>query len=314
MCVAEGIAVIHPFAEDWAKLTNGDQLPNQRSPLKRAQYGGRMLKTWRRTALVALAAGAAVAVQLTAVVPAQAAAGPAITIAATSKLRVVSNDVFVVYKAGTYAIAMIHGTITNADGDVATLYAQQFPFKKAPVQVGNSMTIKAAKWRYSWTVTPTLLTKYAVRLTASGKKVATSRVQNVYVVSNEEYSAWQKCSRPVCHETLRIYTYVPDSALGFEMAKHVYPYFGISLSRTGTPKPPAWYYLNDGHPSVTKARRISATEFENTLTLSFTIGNDGFSFDGFTCTRDNVSKDGIGLPGYHDCGASRIPASIYYLG
>jgi hypothetical protein len=274
-----------------------------------------MLKTWRRTALVALAAGAAVAVQLTGVLPAQAAAPkPTITIAATSKLRVVTNDVFVVYKAGTYAIAMIHGTITNADGDVATLFAQQFPFKKAPVKVGSSMMIKSAKWRYSWTVTPALRTKYAVRLTASGKDVATSHVQNVYVASNVEYSALQKCSRPVCHETLRIYTYVPDSALGFEMAKHVYPYFGLNLSTTGTPKPPAWYYLNDGHSRVTKARRISATEFENTLTLSFTIGNDGFSFNGFICTRDNVAKDGVGLPGYHDCGASRIPASIYYLG
>ena len=32
------------------------------------------------------------------------------------------------------------------------------------------------------------------------------------------------------------------------------------------------------------------------------------------CTRDAVSKDGLGLPGYHGCGASRILATALYVG
>ena len=68
------------------------------------------------------------------------------------------------------------------------------------------------------------------------------------------------------------------------------------------------------HATVTKARRISAGEFENTLSFSFTVGDHSFSFLPDFCTRDVVGKDGLGLPGYHDCGASRIPSDQYYLG
>jgi hypothetical protein len=273
-----------------------------------------MLKTWRRTALVALAAGAALAVQLTAVGSAQAATGPTITIAATSKLEVVTNDVFVVYKAGTYAIAMIHGTITGAaDGDVESLFAQQFPFKKAPVKVG-SQTIKAAKWRYSYTVTPSLYTKYAVRVFDKGKEVATTRVQSVYVSSLAALSASYSCSRSgLCHDTLNVYVSVPSSALGFELGKHVYPYFGINLNAKKKPPAPTWLYLNAAHPSV-KSHKVNAGEYETTVKYTFTIGKDYAVFIPAECQRDAVYKDGIGLPGSHGCGASRLSVSQYYVG
>jgi hypothetical protein len=54
--------------------------------------------------------------------------------------------------------------------------------------------------------------------------------------------------------------------------------------------------------------------FKYTITYSFTIGNHSFT-PGFNfCTKDTESKDGLGLPGSHGCGASRVPASQSYLG
>jgi hypothetical protein len=52
------------------------------------------------------------------------------------------------------------------------------------------------------------------------------------------------------------------------------------------------------------------------LTISFTfrIGNDGSNWNFNTCDQDTEATDGIGLPGYHGCGETRIPASVAYLG
>jgi hypothetical protein len=276
-----------------------------------------MLRQWRRAALVALAGAAAVAAQLAATSPAQAAA-PAVTIAATSKFPPVTHDVFVLYHAGAYATAKIHGSISGATaGDVAALYAQQFPYKKPAVRLG-SITLKAAAATYSFTVTPTLATKYAVRLFASSTAttpIASSRVQNLYV-SNEQLLTRgpQKCGRPVCHETFPIDTFVPPSTLSAEIGKHVYPYFAVNLSGSRIPPAPKWLYLNAGHGKVTAARRISADEFKYTITYSFTIGNNGYNWNWAFCTKDTESRDGLGLPGSHSCGASRIPSSGPYLG
>jgi hypothetical protein len=78
--------------------------------------------------------------------------------------------------------------------------------------------------------------------------------------------------------------------------------------------PPRWLYLDAGHASVSGARRISAGEFERTLMFSFTIGNDGFYWGWTVCTKDAVSRDGLGLPGSHGCGARRVLRTVSYLG
>ncbi len=279
--------------------------------------------TWRLTTTAVLAAGAAIGAALAAAGPAQAAGGPAqmagatITIAASSKIAPVTGDVMVAYRDGADASGKIHGTITGAAAaDVAVLYAQEFPYKTAPAAVG-SVTLKAATATYSFTVTPTLATRYAVRLFGTGMAgapIATSPVQNLYVVTTESATAAKPCGRPVCHETVDIYTILPASAFSTEAGKHVYPYFGLNLGSTGTPPPPKWVYLNAGSAKVSKARRISASEYENTLTLTFTIGTDGYRYLWDTCVRDTVANNGLGLPGYHDCGVSRVPGTVVYLG
>ena len=160
-----------------------------------------MFRAWRRAAVVAVIGGAAIAAQLTAVVPAQAAA-PTVTIAAASKIKPVTGDVYVVYLGGSYGNATIHGTITGAAaGEVATLYAQPFPFTKAAAPV-RSVTLSAAGTRtYSFTVTPTLATRYKVMLFAKTTPLATSPIKFVYVVSGGSVTGGARCGRPVCKET-----------------------------------------------------------------------------------------------------------------
>ena len=273
-----------------------------------------MFRAWRRAAVVALVGGAAIATPLAAVVPAQAAA-PTITIAAASKIKPVTGDVYVVYLGGSYNNATIHGTITAAAaGEVATLYAQRFPYTKAPAPL-HSVTLSGAGTRtYSFTVTPTLATRYEVKLFAKSTLLANSPTKSVYAVANGSVTGGASCGRPVCKETFHVYTVLPSSALSVEMRKHVYPYFGLNLAPDVEPPPPTWLYLNAGHASVSAAHRINANVFENTITFTFTIGNDGYHWAWVACTKDTVSADGLGLPGYHGCGASKVLRTVVYLG
>lgn len=289
------------------------------SPLARAESKEHMFGAWRRGALVATLTGsAAIAAQLAAVVPAQAAT-PAVTVAATSRNPAVTGDVFVYFLGGKYGSARIHGTITGATtGEVATLYAQRFPYTTAAKPV-SSITLNATgpATAYSFTVTPTLATRYQVKVFArksATTPLATSPRQNLYVASNGYYTGGKTCGGPACRETFHTYIVVPSPTLAVEMSKPLYPYFGINLSATGTPPQPRWIYLNAGHPSVSGARQISASEFEITVMFSFTVGNDGYYFDWAACEKDTLSTDGLGLPGSHGCGAHRILGTISYLG
>ena len=278
-----------------------------------------MLRPWRRAAVATLAGAAAIAAQLTVIAPAQAAA-PTITIFATAKIPPVTHDVLVFYKdSGGFASAKIHGKITGAAaGEVAALYAQQFPYKTRPVRLG-AVTLESSTPVYSFTVTPALATRYAVRLFASGTSktpLASSAAVNVYVTNGGFTTGGTTCSRPVCHEVLHEFTILPSSALGTEIGKHQYLYFGLSLSATGEPPPPHWPYLNAGSPTQTKSRRVNAGEYETTITFTFTVGNDGWYWLWSSCVKDTESKDGLGLPGHHGCGTlSRIPSNAFvYLG
>lgn len=278
----------------------------------------RIPRAWQRAAFAALAGGAAIAAQLTATAPAQAAAraaAPTVTIAAASKIKPVTGDVMVAYHGGSYGNAVIHATITGgAAGEVATLYAQRFPYAKAPLPV-HSVTLSGTGTRtYSFTVTPTLATRYKVKLFTKTTLLATSPTRIVYVIASAVGKGAAACSRPVCKETLHLYWVLPSSALSVEMRKHVYPYFGLNLAPVVEPPLPAWLYLNAGHARVFASRRISASEYENTITLTFTIGQDAYHWDWAACTKDTVSTDGIGLPGHHSCGVGRIPQTVAYLG
>jgi hypothetical protein len=277
-----------------------------------------MFRAFRRAALAALTCGAAVAAQLALTAPAQAA-GPTVTIAATSAFAPVTGYVWVAYRGGSQASARIHGVIAGAAaGEVATLYAQPFPYAKAPAPTGSVTLHAGGADGYSFKVTPTLATRYTVRLFAdktAARPLAASPVRSVYVGSGGTYTGGSLCPvEPVCRVTFHVFVIVPDSALRTEMSKRLYPYFGINYWTGSAESTPKWLYLDGGHASLTAARQISAGEFERTLTFSFSERNGDYAWGWNVCLQDTLAKDGIGLPGHHGCGASRVPATASYLG
>jgi len=274
-----------------------------------------MMRAWRRAAGMAVAG--VLALGPLAVAGQAQAAAPTISVAASTKLPLVTHDSLVLYQYGAYASAKIHGTITGAGaGEVARLYAQPFPYKKAATAVAT-LTLNASKASYSFTVSPSLATRYWVRLFKSKTAtapVATSSLQNVYVTLASVATGLKTCGRPTCTETITLTTKVPRTALSTELAKQVYPYFALNLSKTGTPKPPTTLTRNGGKASVSQATLLSATQYKFTIKLAFTVGNDGYAWLWNECSQDTVTEDGIGLPGTHGCGASKVSASALYLG
>jgi hypothetical protein len=251
--------------------------------------------------------------------PAQAAA-PAITINATTKLPSVARatgDALVIFDGGSYARATIHGRITGATkGEVAALYAQEFPFK-APAARIASVTLKiTGNTTYLFTVAPVLATRYKVRVFASStakSALAVSATKYVYVGHGAYFTGSNSCPRPKCFITSHGFIFVPSTALHTEMTKHVYTYFAVNLSPSGVPPAPKFVFLNGGNPHVT-VKLIDAGEYEITVNWSFTIGNDGAHWQLNYCQQDAISKDGLGLPGHHGCGDNRLPATVPYLG
>lgn len=275
-----------------------------------------MMRAWRRAAGMAVAGVLALGASLAAAGQAQAAA-PEISVAASAKLPPVTHDALVLYRDGAYASAKIHGTVSGAGaGEVARLYAQPFPYRRAATAVA-AVTLKASKVPYSFTVSPSLATRYWVKLFKSKTAtapVASSSLQNVYVTLANVATGLKTCARPTCTETITLTTKVPGSALGTEMVKQVYAYFALSLSKSGTPRPPAALTRNGGEASVSKPARLSATQYRFTIKFTFTVGNDGYAWRWNECSKDTVTKDGIGLPGTHSCGARLVSGSTLYLG
>jgi hypothetical protein len=275
-----------------------------------------MRRVWRRAAGMAVAGMLTLGASLAVTGQAQAAA-PTISVGASTKLPLITHDALVLYQYGAYASANIHGTISGAAaGEVARLYAQPFPYNKAATAVAT-VTLNASKASYSFTVSPSLATRYWVKLFKSktgSAPVASSSQQNVYVTLANVTTGLKNCGRPTCTEMITLKTKVPASALSTEMAKKVYAYSGLSLSKSGTPKPPATLALNGQMAQVGRTVRLSATQYRLTIKFTFTVGNDGYAWIINECSKDAVTTDGIGLPGTHSCGASLVSASTLYLG
>ncbi len=273
---------------------------------------------WRAamvTALAAAAVGAGAGAALAA-----STATTTITITVTSKIPKITGDVVVQYKNGKYDKVTVKGTVSApASGEVAELYAQQFPYNTAAAPVaGQSKTFSASTTpvSYSFTAVPTLATKYSVRLFASSSAssaLASSATKIVYVVTKQPFYGPSACKTAVCHLSIRVYTILPASAYKTESAKRWYFYFGVNLSATTIPPAPKVLYL-DSSAKIGKVKRISATEFERIISFSFRVNNDGYYIGFNFCSKDTESKDGVNLPGSHSCGAKKVKASIAYLG
>jgi serine/threonine protein kinase len=242
-----------------------------------------------------------------------------VPVSAKSAEPVVTGDVWVEYNSGKYSTAEIDGTIKKVvSGEVAQLYAQPFPYSRAPVQVQSVILHPASgAATYQFQVTPTLATRYQVKLFPSSTASApagTSATTTVYVASGGSTSNSKTCSRPVCHETFTETVEVPPSALATELAKPWYVYLGLNLAPVKEPPAPKSFVLGAGNGRLTGTHRISADEFSVTITYSFQVGNNAYNWNWFACVKDSLAQDGIGLPGDHGCGAARVPSGDDYIG
>jgi serine/threonine protein kinase len=293
-------------------------------PLPAGSGGGQAPPPRRRRRRIVVAAFAAVIIVAAAglaagLLPGGPARTRAIPISVKSALPAVTGDVFVVYLGGAQANAEVYGDISKAaNGEVAQLYAQQFPYQNAPVQAGSVILHPAGTTaRYEFQVTPTLATRYRVEVfqsSTASTPIAKSGVATIYVVPGGSTAKTQTCSRPVCRESILTTNTVPPSALPSEMSKPWFAYFGINLAPTKEPPPPKWLLLGAGNGHVTASRRISADEWGETVTFSFVIGNDAYDWGWSTCLQDTEAENGIGLPGHHGCGNERVLDTASYLG
>jgi hypothetical protein len=250
--------------------------------------------------------------------PALAAAPvtPTITIAATSQ-QVITGDVLVVYRARyKYAVATISGAISGAaPGSVVKLYAQRFPYNRSPRIVASASATTA----YSFKVKPTIATRYHAELIAPSSDPTPrvkSSLRTVYVTSGGKVVSKRGCvTVPVCHPQQRVYVFLPPAVIKREVSKHWYVYLGVRRSPTSQiPPAPKWLRLRS-NATVSRPRRVTATDYERTVGVSFWIGNNSANWTFIACTRDSEAKDGIGLPGQHGCGRVRtVRSNVRYLG
>jgi hypothetical protein len=245
-----------------------------------------------------------------------------ITISAKSAIKPVTGDVFVVFRAGKFANAHIKGSVTGAAvGNVLQLFAQQFPFKKAPVTLGSPVTLSGTSTSYSFPVTPALATHYQVKLFTDSTEtslVAKPAVRTVYLVGAKKFSGFRSCNRrgqrPVCHQRLHVTVTLPPSTMRTERPKAWHLYFGLKLRRIGIPSRPRTLKLNGGNARVVSRKKLNSQQYMMTFKLSFRVGNDGYFVVVNACQKDTEATDGLNLPGHHGCGNRFISSRLRYLG
>ena len=214
--------------------------------------------------------------------------------------------------------ATISGDITGAaNNDVAALPAEPFGAKSF-ARTGASVTLNGMTPEpYSFTVTPSLATRYEVQVSTGSTLDATSAAATVYATEGSAGgSIATHCSRGRCRTTWKVYLVVSTTrAFRTESAERWFLYFALDPylpSPRGFPK----YLLLYRNASASRARRINALEYETTFTFIFRtrIQNPGRHIIPAACTRDTESVDGYGLPGHHGCGNRKISTSAPYIG
>jgi hypothetical protein len=283
-----------------------------------------MSRFWRRAAPLVAVAGLIAA----GAVPAEAASTTSpygVTISATSP-----NYPFGTAhgKVDGYALVLYGDTSKNADsatisgavsgavaGDVATLLAEPFG-KKSFTATSTTLTLNPAGTSptpYSFAVQPTLATAYEVQITTGATVDATSVAQTVYVTESIGGSRFlTKCKRGTCKSIWNYAEELPAVAYRTEAAKRKYLYFDVD---TKLPKFPRFMSLARS-AKFSRAHRLAAHEFYFTVTFSYKTRLKHPNRDDIytICTKDTESKDGLGLPGHHGCGAPRVKTTAPYVG
>lgn len=279
-----------------------------------------------RTVLRRIAAAAVTACALATATADPAAARAAVAAPAASHITIrarsphypgerhglVDGYALVIYRSGRkrQREATIRGAVaTTVRNDRATLLARPFGSRsysavRKPVRLRPSR----GSAHFSFTVTPSVATRYKVRVTRSGTTAATSHPVTVYVTAGGRDVAHTSCGTTACTYRLRVYMYVPTSAYRTESRKHVYLYLAV-----GYPALPRDYTLSPT-ATQTKARKTGAGVYERTLTWHIRLRNGGARWRTAGCTKDTEKRDGLGLPGRHGCGRRHVSRKAVYLG
>jgi len=245
---------------------------------------------------------------------------PSVLTSVSSALAPLTGDVYVKYQDGTDASAQVTGEVTGAaSGEVAKLYAQQFPFTSPPAPADSvALDPAGTTAHYAFQVTPTVATRYTVevfRSSTATAPLASSTASTIYVVMNQPGEQMKACAGTECRVTETVTVLVPASALSTQMSESVYTYFAISYSAGGAEPPaPESLQLGAGDPAVSTPRQISADEYELTVSFSYQTKNESYDAGWRHCTKSMEAEDGIGLPGSHGCGSQTIQDSAPYLG
>jgi hypothetical protein len=215
--------------------------------------------------------------------------------------------------------ARIGGMITDtAAGEVLQLYAQQFPYRSAPTPVQSvNLHPVGGTATYSFTVSPTLATRYQVRLLRSGTAttpLAISAVRTIYVDDfNQYYTSMTKpisdygnyCINMVpCTVTFPIVVHVPPAALQTEMAQQKYVYLNHDGEKAAISATNPLPVQLDADAIISKPQRVADNAYQVTVSYIDNPAVDG-QFMAF-CTKQIEEQDGIGIPGSSACGSGSI--------
>ncbi|HKD88495.1 MAG TPA: hypothetical protein VKB62_08205 [Streptosporangiaceae bacterium] len=276
-----------------------------------------MSRIWRWITPVAVAGGLAIGIPA---IPAATAstAATSITINATSphypRLKAkdhgkVDGHAIVIYKATTNSenTGVVSGTVTTtATNDEATLLAEPFGASRY-TKVAGPVALSATGG-YSFNVKPSLATHYKVKLSGPDAGVV-SGVVTVYVTEGGRIAnIHARRSGNSIRFSFRLYIVLPKSALRHEIGKHWYEYLAV-----GYPRLPRFAPLARG-ATVSRARKVTSGEYFRTFSYSFRLRHSNPNPDPIECVKDTESKDGMGLPGHHGCGAKRVRSHVLYLG
>ena len=203
--------------------------------------------------------------------------------------------------------AQISGT--TADGQAGTdLELQQsvFPFNAEFSSVGQTTT--GAGGAYSFTTKPSVATRYRVVLASDA--TSTSKAVTVYVAAHWINHSTRSCSGFSCTKHSRTRS----------SSRRRSPSVKLGNARTSTSasatapnprRPPASSWFKTG-----RLRHLHGARYGTGFRVTFSTPQ-AYYYEWAICTKDTETKDGLGLPGHHHCGAPSIRNSAIrkgYLG